>query len=191
MRLITFGPPSAEHFDRLLAELATASVTYDHVGSTLDRAAPGRRHTVELGTGTGTFDLAVAGLRAWACHQGIGATIHPVGAALAEGTDVIVVLHLGPIRLLVPDRIVAVVDEPDRFGFAYGTLPGHAERGEESFIVERAVDGCVTATIRVHARGSWLVARLAGPVVGLLQRIASRRYLGALRGFVETHEATP
>jgi hypothetical protein len=25
-------------------------------------------------------------------------------------------------------RVVAVIDEPDRFGFAYGTLPDHPER---------------------------------------------------------------
>ena len=36
-------------------------------------------------------------------------------------------------------RIVYVVDEPGpirRFGFAYGTLPDHAESGEERFLVE-------------------------------------------------------
>ena len=31
-----------------------------------------------------------------------------------------------------------------RFGFGYGTLPGHAERGEERFSVEwNREDGCV------------------------------------------------
>ncbi|HTG87378.1 MAG TPA: DUF1990 domain-containing protein, partial [Pyrinomonadaceae bacterium] len=31
---------------------------------------------------------------------------------------------------------VYVIDEPERFGFAYGTLAQHAERGEERFTVE-------------------------------------------------------
>ena len=39
------------------------------------------------------------------------------------GSEVIV--HLGPVR--APCRVVYVVDEPDRRGFAYGTLPGHPE----------------------------------------------------------------
>ena len=47
------------------------------------------------------------------------------------GSEVIV--HLGPVR--APCRVVYVVDEPDRRGFAYGTLPGHAESGEERFVV--------------------------------------------------------
>ena len=34
-----------------------------------------------------------------------------------------------------PCRVVYVVDEPDRRGFAYGTLPGHPESGEELFLV--------------------------------------------------------
>jgi uncharacterized protein (UPF0548 family) len=33
-------------------------------------------------------------------------------------------------------RVVYVIDEPDRFGFAYGTLSQHAESGEERFTVE-------------------------------------------------------
>ena len=33
-------------------------------------------------------------------------------------------------------RIVYVVEEQQRYGFAYGTLSEHAERGEERFTVE-------------------------------------------------------
>eukprot|EP00913_Durusdinium_trenchii_P005672 g5290.t1 len=40
-------------------------------------------------------------------------------------------------------RIVEVVDEADRRGFAYGTLPAHGETGEECFLVERLADGSV------------------------------------------------
>ena len=36
---------------------------------------------------------------------------------------------IGPLTAVAVCRIVAVVDEPDRYGFAYGTLPGHTERG--------------------------------------------------------------
>jgi hypothetical protein len=45
-------------------------------------------------------------------------------------------IALGPITAIAPCRIVAVVDEPLRFGFAYGTLPGHPESGEEAFIID-------------------------------------------------------
>jgi uncharacterized protein (UPF0548 family) len=183
-RLITWGRPTEPQLRALLAEVRRSDVSYDHVGSTLE--GPG--HQIALGRGDAAFAAGVAGLRAWACHAGIGATIEPPDAPLAEGTDVLVVLRLGPFRLLVPDRIVVVVDEPHRFGFAYGTLPGHPERGEESFVVQQADDGAVTATIRVEAEGAWLLARIAAPVTSLLQRAALRRYLAALRRYVE--EAT-
>jgi uncharacterized protein (UPF0548 family) len=51
----------------------------------------------------------------------------------------VLILSLGvaAIRLRAPCRIVYVIDEPDRRGFAYGTLPGHPERGEEAFIISR------------------------------------------------------
>ena len=38
-------------------------------------------------------------------------------------------------------RVVFVIDEPGRFGFAYGTLPRHVESGEERFLVERDAAG--------------------------------------------------
>jgi uncharacterized protein (UPF0548 family) len=182
--MITLGRPSVAQLDAVLERAATADISYDHRGSTL-AAGPGRyERTIDLGGDPDTFDRAVAGLRAWACHGGIGATIHPSRVPIAEGTNLIVVLRVGPLRLLVPDRVVAIVDEPDRFGFAYGTLPGHPERGEEAFIVERTSGGRVTATIRVEARGAWLAARLGAPVVTVFQRLALRRYLGGWQRFV-------
>lgn len=78
------------------------------------------------------------------------------------------------------DRVVAVVDEPDRWGFAYGTLPGHIEVGEEAFVVEHRLDGAVvvrvTATAHVALPGRWLLQRLLLP----LQRRYAERYLDAV-----------
>lgn len=181
MRVITLGNPAPGRLDDALAEAARHDVTYHHVGSTLDPASACHTRTIELGRNT--FDVGVEGLKAWVCHRGIGADVHPEGAPIAVGTNVLVVLRVGPVRLLVPDRIVAVLNEPNRFGFAYGTLPGHPERGEEAFLLERHPDGRTTATIRVAARGDWPIARLAAPIVRLLQRAALNRYLTALQRY--------
>lgn len=179
--MITVGEPDQRRLDGTLREAARLDVTYSHVGSTMDPAFAGYSRTVELGQDT--FEAAVEGLRTWVCHRGIGASVHPAGAPIAVGTTLLVVLPVGPVRLLVPTRIVAVVDEPDRFGFAYGTLPGHPERGEEAFLIERHPDGRTTATIRVLAEGAWLIARLAAPAVWRLQRVALNRYLAALQQY--------
>ncbi|GAA4732513.1 hypothetical protein GCM10023350_14890 [Nocardioides endophyticus] len=58
-------------------------------------------------------------------------------------TDTVVDMRfgLGPLALRIPCRVVYVVDEPERAGFAYGTLPGHPETGEELFLLSRLGDG--------------------------------------------------
>jgi len=75
-----------------------------------------------------------------------------------------------------------VIDEPDRKGFAYGTLPGHPERGEESFVVERRPDESVWLTIRSFSRPAnrWFWA--AYPLLRMMQAIFTERYKRALTG---------
>ena len=186
--LVRLGRPDHATLDELLARAAVASLTYDHVGSTLASTAVHgrtiRTEQLDLGAGPAAFDAAVAGLGAWVCHGGLGATVHPADAPLEVGTSLLVVLHVGPVSIAVSDRIVAVVDEPRRFGFAYGTLEGHQERGEESFVVEHLDDDRVVATIGLDARPATAAARLAAPAIGLFQRFAVRRYLSAWRDAV-------
>ncbi len=90
---------------------------------------------------------------------------------------------VGPISAVAVCRIVAVVDEPDRYGFAYGTLPGHPERGEEAFVVERRDSGPVF-TIVVFWKPAEVIARLGGPVTRHLQKKATTGYLRGLASFV-------
>ena len=88
-------------------------------------------------------------------------------------------VHLGPVR--APCRVVYVVDEPDRRGFAYGTLPGHAESGEELFLVryDPATEN-VYADVTAFSRHATWWSRLASPVTSLVQQIVTDRYLRAL-----------
>ena len=81
-------------------------------------------------------------------------------------------------------RVVGVVDEPDRWGFAYGTLPAHPESGEELFVVERRPeDGdAVVFRITVFWRPHELLTRLGAPVARILQRRATLAYLDAMNG---------
>ena len=76
-------------------------------------------------------------------------------------------------------RVVAVIDEPDRFGFAYGTLTVHPERGEEAFVVNREDDSLRFDVTAVSAHANPLM-RLAAPIADRLQASASARYLRAM-----------
>lgn len=133
-----------------------------------------------LGHGDAAFAAAVERLNRWVPQRAIGAPVFPEDARPTLGTTILVELRLGPFTVVVPDRVVAVVDEPGRFGFAYGTLPGHPESGEESFLITRADDDTVTGTVTVDAGLSTLAARMGAPVVYGIQRLAVARYLGAL-----------
>jgi uncharacterized protein (UPF0548 family) len=77
---------------------------------------------------------------------------------------------------------VYAVDEPDRRGFGYGTLPGHPECGEEAFIIERHADDTVSFTIVAFSRPASRLAKAAGPAGRAIQRQTTTRYLRALAG---------
>ncbi len=174
--------------DRLLDGARNGEPTYDHVGSTLDPlrwTGPAVRvEHLDIGVGPADFHVARDALLGWAAHPGIGARIEPTDEPVVVGGTVLVVLRRGPLYVIAPDRIVAVIDEPGRFAFAYGTLPSHPERGEESFTVELLDDGTVRATIRVQAVAATLPARLVSPLVRWLQGAALRGYLRAIAAAV-------
>lgn len=190
---VRWGPLLPAEVDLLLAAARRSDVSYDHEGSTLDPArwtAPDMRSRhLDVGRGAADFAAARAALQTWKPQQGISARIEPAGQPVVPGATVLVVLRCGPFTAVAPDRIVAVIDEPGMFAFAYGTLPGHAERGEESFTVEHRADDTVRATIRVRAHAATLLARAGAPVVRWLQGAALRRYLEAIAVHVVAERA--
>lgn len=80
----------------------------------------------------------------------------------------------------IPCRVVSVIDEANRQGFSYGTLPGHPECGEELFVVERRPDGTLEFVVTAFSRPASLMARAGGPVTRWAQRTMTDRYLRAL-----------
>lgn len=165
------------------ASLETAALTYDFVGTTLDPSAVTGRptpyeRTIQLGVGPDAFERGRHALRTWVPQHGVGATISPPDAHPDLGTTVVVALGVGPLRLNVPVRVVAVIDEPRQFAYAYGTLPGHPESGEEAFIVRHHDDDTVTLTIRVDADPIPALRRLNRLMLPM-QHLALRRYLTA------------
>jgi uncharacterized protein (UPF0548 family) len=84
-------------------------------------------------------------------------------------------VHVCGLWSLNACRIVYVVKEQRRFGFAYGTLPAHAESGEERFTVEwRQEDNSVWYDILAFSRPRELLSRLGCPFVRKLQKRFAR-----------------
>jgi len=90
------------------------------------------------------------------------------------GANVAVLVHHFGFYSLNPCRIVYVVNEDGpitRFGFAYGTLAEHAERGEERFTVEwDRSEGSVWYAILAFSRPQKTLAKLGYPLSRMLQR---------------------
>ena len=187
--MLLTGSLTAERAAELRAEQSRQAPTYAELGASLTASFPPGyhhdRYDVALPTDPRAFGLAGDGLRQWVAHRGAGVEVTPNDVGLVEGDTVVLALPLGPVRAIAACRIVRVVDEPDRFGFAYGTLPLHPEQGEESFVIERDVAGVTRFTIRVFSRPRDFLARIGAPVSRTIQRRVTNGYLDAMRSFVE------
>jgi uncharacterized protein (UPF0548 family) len=185
--VFTLRNPDSEHLSHFLARQRTSPLTYTDVGATFSDELPADYHhtraATDLGTGAAVWDRARAGIRDWAAHAAAGIEIAPSMAPIAEGTTVAVITAIGPLHVLAACRIVRVVDEPDRYGFAYGTLPSHPEEGEERFVVTRDGQGAVRFEVVAFSRPHDLPTKLGGPIPRRLQARATARYLQGLREY--------
>lgn len=172
--------PSAVKLDTLLAQVARLPLSYPEVGMTHSPAPPagyGREYQrVDLAI---EFEAARAAVIAFATHRLPYLFLHPPAAIAAFGANVLVVARVGPLWTTNPCRIVYVEDTPDRFTYAYGTLPGHSEHGEETFTVERTKNGVAAETI-AYARPQDLLARIGAPIARRFQARVKRDYMAAL-----------
>jgi uncharacterized protein (UPF0548 family) len=164
-----------------MKDIATLSLTYDLVGATAGRLPEGYQHiqlSSALGRGRDCFEKASAAVMRWGMQRGAGLTVESSTTAAEVGSEV--VIRFGPLAM--PCRVVYVIDEPDTRGFAYGTLQGHAESGEERFAVRYdPASNVVYADVVAFSRpGTWW-SKAAAPVASLAQRIITKRYLRALR----------
>lgn len=154
-------------------------LTYREVGATAGELPAGYRtfeRTVALPRAV-EFAAAAGSLFRWEVQRRAGLRVSASSAASEQGAEVELTLPVLGVR--APCRVVWVVAEPDRRGFAYGTLPGHPESGEESFVLERHDDGGVLFTIRAFSRPAGLLAKVSGPIGRLVQDLVTRRYLAA------------
>lgn len=160
-----------------------STLTYAPVGATLGELPAGFHHlrcTRVVGAGRSQFEVAARAVLAWRAQHLLGVRVQPDDRPAREGAVVHVRLGVGPVALSAPARVVYVVDDPDRCGFAYGSLPGHPLSGEESFVVYLEKDGSVVCTVTAYSTAANALTRLAGPLLPLFQRVMARRYVHAI-----------
>jgi uncharacterized protein (UPF0548 family) len=134
--------PSAEQVRELIAAQRDLPFSYPEVGAT--RTNPPRGYTVDhnrvkLGVGKECFERAVKAIRSWKQFDLGWVQALPVDTPIEIDAAVgVLARHLGFWSFNV-SRVVYVMNEDGpivKFGFAYGTLKTHVERGEERFTVE-------------------------------------------------------
>jgi uncharacterized protein (UPF0548 family) len=186
--VLSLGRPSPVAVDALLQEQQQAELSYPDVGAT-DGPFPDdyrhARHTIELGQGPAVFARSAEGVRRWQAHLLAGVAVHPPDAEVREGLTVVLSVPLAALYVTVACRVVYVVEEPTRSGFAYGTLPHHVIEGEEAFVVERDDADTVRFSVSAFLRPRRLAARAVAPVIGAIDHRLVRRYLAGLQRHVE------
>jgi uncharacterized protein (UPF0548 family) len=184
--------PTREDIGRFIESSRMLPLSYAPVGTVGDDS-PGydRDQTVAaIGRGSSDLERARAALCQWKHFEVGWVEIWPSAAGTAKGTIVGVLIHHLGFWSLNGCRVVYEVDgegtEP-RFGFAYGTLPNHAEAGEELFEVwlDRGT-GEVMYRIRAASHPRAALARVGYPIARLLQARFRRDSVKAMRRAVES-----
>ena len=179
--------PDESRIRIILGSQQARDFSYLDVGATRGEMPAGYavlRGSVDLGHGAATFDRAVSALRRWKMFDVPAVQFCWPDAPIHVATAVaVLVKHFG-FWSINCCRIVYVLDEDGpirRFGFAYGTLPEHAEQGEERFSVEwnRGSD-VVSYDILSFSRPGNTAVRFAYPVARCLQKRFRRNSLAAM-----------
>jgi len=167
-----------------LADLESLPLTYAEVGATRGPTLPAGYHhvhvTARIGSGRDRFERAADAVMRYGMLRGAGVRVTASTPVAEVGT--LVLGRLGPIP--APCRVVYVVggpEDPNVRGFAYGTLAGHAETGEERFAVryEPGSESVYSEVVAFSRHATWW-SRLGAPATSFVQRVVTRRYLQAV-----------
>jgi uncharacterized protein (UPF0548 family) len=190
--VILLRKPSDARIGRFLDDQRSLPFSYPEVGASRDGAPPGyplNQLRGRLGAGPEMFARAVEALRRWKMYETGWTKLCWPDAPITEGTVVGVLgRHFG-LCSLNACRIVYVIEEEasllKRYGFAFGTLSGHVEWGEERFTVEwhRAEDS-VFYEVFAFARPAHPLASVGPPFVRLVQRQFAAASLRAMTAAV-------
>lgn len=167
--------PTAWKIRVFLDQQRDLELTYFDPGATFAAPPAGYvvDHTrVEIGSGDEVFYRAKTALQQWRQFDLGWVEATPQQTPIREGEVVAIVAHTFGLWWLNACRIVKVVDQdaPNRFGFAYGTLPQHAGSGEERFLLEMDVHGRVWYDIRAFSKPHQVLAKIGYRYVRRLQK---------------------
>ena len=188
--------PDSEQVTDFIAAQSRLEFTYPDVGATREPAPPAGyqvdHNRICLGQGKELYEQAKEALVDWQQYHFDWLTLHRPDAAPEPGQTVAALAHVLGIWVLNACRVVYVLEETEplcRFAFAYGTLPEHAESGEERFQVEwHADDDTVWYDLYAFSRPGQLLSKIAYPYVRRKQKQFARESLAAMQAAVLSND---
>ena len=169
--------PSDERISEFISSQSRLAFTYPSIGATRNGDHPKGflvdHNRIHLGSGEATFEAAKRALCNWEHYRFAWIEIHRPDDGPAPDQTVGVLARALGLWVVNACRVVYAIEEVNplrRFAFAYGTLPEHAECGEERFQVEQRDDSSVWYDILAFSRPNQLFARLAHPYVRRKQK---------------------
>jgi uncharacterized protein (UPF0548 family) len=179
--------PSPEAIRRFVSSQREMPFSYPEVGSTAGELPPGYivdRNRIRLGTGKEAYERAIAALRNWKQFDLGWVRMVPTETPIEVGSVVAILTRHFGFWSLNACRVVYLIDENrpvKKFGFAYGTLLSHVERGEERFTIEwHATDDTVWYDILAFSRPNKFLVRLGFPLARQLQKRFARDSMAAM-----------
>lgn len=121
-------------------------------------------HAVRLGSGEVVYGAACEALDAWVMFPAWTHVARREAKGQEVGQIVAMVVQICGLWWVNPCRILRRCDSAHMHGFVYGTLPEHAECGEEQFIIEQRPDGSVWYVIRAFSHPRHWMAWLGFPL---------------------------
>ena len=192
--MFLFAKPDEKSVRQFIEEQSKQDFSYTEVGATLDENVPEKynidHNRVKLGTGFSIYERAIEAVRNWKMFDMPWINLCFDDTPLEVGQTVAIMgKHFG-FWSLNAAKIVYVLDETsdavEKFGFAYGTLQDHAERGEERFSVEYdRADGSVWYDLYAFSQPNNFLAQLGYPVSRYLQREFAKESKTAMQQAVE------
>lgn len=146
--------------------------SYRCVECTLDSISPENyvcdHNRIEIGNGRDQFESFKPLIQNWTMFPDWIDVYPPT--AIEKGACVAVVTKAFSLWWTNVCKIVDTIDEPNRFGFAYGTLPQHVEKGEERFLLELDSDGRVNYDLLAFSRPNFWATKIGYPLARRMQK---------------------
>ncbi|MCM3869764.1 MAG: DUF1990 domain-containing protein [Pyrinomonadaceae bacterium] len=179
--------PSPEAIRQFIFSQHELPFSYPEVAATAGELPSGYivdRNRIELGKGEQVYDGAVAALQSWKQFDLGWVRMVPPETPIEVGAVVAILTRHFGFWSLNACRVVYLINEEGavkKFGFAYGTLSSHVERGEERFTIEwRGTDDTVWYDILAFSRPNHFLVKLAYPLARMLQKRFARDSLAAM-----------